>query len=470
MPMGSARTWAVEEDAGLMTPICRIGAGAGFAGDRVDPAVALAASGQVDSIALECLAERTLVAALNARRMHPDGGADPRLRRRLTPLIPVAADHGCRIISNLGAANPAAAARATAALAGELGRPGLRVAALLGDDVAHLVEQTAWDQPIEGRLLGAHAYLGSDGMAEALSAGADIVLAGRVADSALFAAPVLAASMRAASPAPTSGGAAWDADQPLLAGALTVGHLLECTGQLTGGNFEPPGGGGLDAAALAGLGYPLAHVMPDGSAELSLLEQAPGWLDSMTCTLQLLYEVHDPARYITPDAVLDFTGIRFEQIGRNRVRMTGARVAGRPETLKVIAFVERHGVIADVEIGFAGHGAMTRAQCAADVLRLRLQGWAEVDLTIDLVGVNSILGAASAPANAAPPELRVHVSARCEDAAMAQEIEDEVYALTLSGPAGGAGVRSERRPRIETVSGLVPRELVPWSLVWETSR
>ena len=458
-----------------MGPICRIGAGAGFAGDRVDPAVALAASGLVDSIALECLAERTLVAALNARSAHPDGGADPRLRRRLTPLIPVAADHGCRIISNLGAANPAAAARATAALAGELGRPGLRVAALLGDDVAHLVAQTAWDQPIEGRLLGAHAYLGSDGMADALAAGADIVLAGRVADSALFAAPVLAASLRAAvaaprSGSPASGGTAWDADLPLLAGALTVGHLLECTGQLTGGNFEPPGGGGLDAASLAGLGYPLAHVMPDGSAELSLLAQAPGWMDSMTCTLQLLYEVHDPARYITPDAVLDFTGIRFEQVGRNRVRMTGARVVGRPATLKVIAFVERRGVIADVEIGFAGHGAMTRAQCAADVLRLRLQGWAESDLSIDLVGVNSILGAASAPANAAPAELRVHVSARCEDAAMAQEIEDEVYALTLSGPAGGAGVRSERRARIETVSGLVPRELVPWSLVWEVSR
>ena len=444
-----------------MKPICRVGAGAGFAGDRVEQAVALAASGQVDAIGLECLAERTLVSALNARAAHPDGGADPRLRRRLTPLIPVAAERGCRIVSNLGAANPAAAARATAALARELGRKGLRVAALLGDDVAHLADQTAWDQPIEGRLLGAHAYLGSDGMAQALADGADIVLAGRVADSALFAAPVLAASAGARS--------AWDADLPLLAGALTVGHLLECTGQLTGGNFDPPGGGGLDAAALARLGYPFAHVMPDGSAELCLLEDAPGWLDRMTCTLQLLYEVNDPSRYITPDAVVDFTGIRFEQIGRNRVRMTGARAMERPPTLKVIAFVERRGVIADVEIGFAGHGAMTRAQCAADVLRLRLQGWAAADLTIDLVGVNSILGAGSAVANAAPAELRVHVSARCEDNAAAQEIEDEVYALTLSGPAGGAGVRSERRARIETVSGFLARELVPWSLVWETS-
>ncbi len=434
--------------------ICRIGAGAGFAGDRVDPAVALAASGQVDAIALECLAERTLVAALRARAAHPDGGADPRLRRRLGPLIPAAADHRCRIISNLGAANPAAAARATAALAGELGRSGLRVAAVLGDDVAHLADQTEWEQPIEGRLLGAHAYLGADGMAAALAEGADIVLAGRVADSALFAAPVFADH---------------DADDALRAGALAVGHLLECSGQLTGGNFEPPGGGGLDAAALAGLGFPLAHVMEDGSAELAVLEQAPGWLDPMTCTLQLLYEVHDPSRYITPDAVLDFTGIRFEAIGRNRVRMSGARVVGRPDRLKVIAFVERRGVIADVEIGYAGTFALDRARLAAETLRLRLRDWAEADLRIDMVGVDSILGPASAAVNAAPPEVRVHVSARCEDAEAAQVIEDEVYALTLSGPAGGAGIRSERRPRIETVSGLIPRALVPWSLAWEVA-
>jgi hypothetical protein len=301
-------------------------------------------------------------------------------------------------------------------------------------------------------LLGAHAYLGADGMAAALAQGANIVLAGRVADSALFAAPVFAAG---------------DTDDALRAGALTVGHLLECSGQLTGGNFEPPGGGGLDAAALAGLGFPLAQVMADGSAELAVLEGAPAWLDPMTCTLQLLYEVHDPSCYITPDGILDFTGIRFEAVGRNRVRMTGARVAGRPDRLKVIAFVERRGVIADVEIGYAGSFALDRARLAADTLRLRLRDWAEDDLAIDMVGVDSILGPASASVNAAPPELRVHVSARCEDAEAAQVIEDEVYALTLSGPAGGAGVRSERRPRIETVSGLIPRALVPWSLTWE---
>ena len=436
-----------------MRPLCSVGAGAGFAGDRIEPAVALAASGEVDAVVLECLAERTLVAALRARAASPEGGADPRLRRRLTPLIPAAAGR-CRIISNLGAANPAAAARAAARLASQLGRSGMRVAALLGDDVAALTDQVTWEAPIEGRLIGAHAYLGADGIAAALASGADMVLAGRVADSALFAAPALALGRPS---------------DVLQAGALAVGHLLECGGQLTGGNFEPPGGGGLDAAAMAALGYPLARIMADGAADIALLDGAPGRLDPMTCTLQLLYEVHDPSRYITPDGVLDLTGIRFEQTGYNRVRMTGAAVGPPPERLKVVAFVERRGVIADVEIGFAGSGALGLARRAADTLRLRLRDWADADLVIDLVGVDSILGRASAPLLARPPEVRVHVSARCEDAEAAQAVEDEVYALTLCGPAGGGGIRSERRPRIETISGLIPREMVPWTLAWETA-
>jgi hypothetical protein len=436
-----------------MRPLCTVGAGAGFAGDRIDPAVALAASGMVDVVGLECLAERTLVAALRARAASAEAGADPRLRRRLAPLLPFVA-RGCRVVSNLGAANPLAAARATARLAAEQGHAGLRIAALLGDDVAALADQVAWETPIAGRLIGAHAYLGADGLAAALAAGADIVLAGRVADSALFAAPALARGEMSAA---------------LRAGALAAGHLLECGGQLSGGNFAPPGGGGLDAAAMAALGYPLARLMPDGSAEIALLPGAPGRLDALTCTLQLLYEVHDPAHYITPDGVLDFTSVRFTPAGHNVVRMTGAAVAPPPDRLKVVAFVERRGVIADAEIGFAGTAALDLARRAAEVLRLRLRDWAEDDLRIDLVGVDSILGAASAPLRAPPPELRVHVSARCEDADAAQIVEDEVYSLTLCGPAGGAGIRSERRPRIETISGLIPRAAVPWTLAWETA-
>jgi hypothetical protein len=437
--------------------VYRIGSGAGFAGDRVDPAVALAASGQVDAVALECLAERTLVPGIKARHDNPNAGFDTRLRRRLTPLLPAAAKTNCKIISNLGSANPGAAGQAIADLAKTLGVSGLRIAAVEGDDVMALADQVKWMKPLTGRLLGAHAYLGCVPMAEALEAGADVVVTGRVADSALFAAPVRQYLNQ---------------DLNALAGALTVGHLLECGGQLTGGNYDPLGGpksgNPLSAAEFAAIGYPLAHVYADGSADITVLDGAPAIVDALTCTLQLLYEVHDPFRYITPDLVLDFSGIRFEQIGHNRIRMTGARTSGPPPSLKVAGFLELPGFIADCEIGFAGSGAFERAKKAAEILRRRLSDWSDDDVAIDLVGVNSVLRAGSLDAPP-PAELRVHVSARCKDAEMAQVIEDEIYTLTVSGPAGGCSVRSERRNRIEIVDGFIDPSLVKTNLRWSQS-
>jgi hypothetical protein len=341
--------------------ICSVGAGAGFAGDRIDPALALVRSGLIDTIALECLAERTLVPAIKARADNPQTGFDPRWRRRLSPLLPLAAQHQCRVVSNLGAANPRAAVQAISGLCIELGLQQHRVAALVGDDVMGLQTQIQWAKPWQGQLIGAHAYLGSDLMAQALHQGAHVLVTGRVADSALFAAPARMQLL----------------DQhDALAGALAVGHLLECGGQLTGGNFEPIGGANLppplSAELYARLGYPLAHVYADGSADITVVPGAPGIVDVLTCTLQLLYEVHDPAHYITPDLIVDFSQVRFEVTGPQSVRMSGARGKGVPPMLKVAGFVEQPGVLADVEIGFAGDGAMGRAHCAADVLRRRL--------------------------------------------------------------------------------------------------
>lgn len=453
-PMCVVPIWAFDTMASARDVVCRIGAGAGFSGDRVDPAVLLAASGKVDAVALECLAERTLLPALKARAENPKAGFDQRLRRRLSPLLPVAKANHCRIVSNLGAANPRSAGQAIAKLGAELGCGGLRVAAVHGDDVMHLREHIAWTRPVAGTLLGAHAYLGSSALADALEQGADVVVSGRVADSALFAAPAMRRLAQG---------------DGALAGAIAVGHLLECAGQLTGGNFDPVGGGLLSAADYANLGYPLAHIFRDGTAEIKLLDGAPGILTPETCTLQLLYEVHDPSRYATPDLVLDFTAIQFEQIGHNRVLMSGARSRGAPPTLKVAGFMELPGFIADAEIGYAGTGAMARAQRTAEALRLRLSDWRDDDIAIDLVGVNSILRAGSATSLTAPAELRVHVSARCADLEQAQIIEDEIYAMTLSGPAGGCSVRSERRARIEVLDGFIPVGLVRPVIEWSQS-
>ena len=429
-----------------------IGAGAGFAGDRIEPAVNMARSGIVDAIALECLAERTLIAALRSRQTSSETGYDPRLRRRLRPLL-AATGKRCRVLSNLGAANPAAAARVARALAQESGVSQLRIAAVIGDDVGNRVGEIDWmESAAGGEWIGAHAYLGIDPMVEALAGGADVVITGRVADSSLFAAaPVHAMTLDAAG----------------LAGALTLGHLLECSGQLSGGNLSEPHQPDLSVAEYVRLGYPVGELQRDGTAIIRLLDGEPGRLNAAGCTLQLLYEVHDPRAYITPDAVLDFSNIEFEQVGPNRVRMTGARAGPRPDRLKVIGFLARRGLVADIEIAYAGTGALHRARNAADILRMRLaDDLAPADVRIDLVGVDSVLGAASLPLLAEPPELRVHVSVRCDDAEIAQMVEDEVYTLTISGPAGGGSVRSERRPRIESITGFIARDRVPTHIEW----
>ncbi|GAC1305781.1 MAG: hypothetical protein NVSMB16_01420 [Acidimicrobiales bacterium] len=156
--------------------------------------------------------------------------------------------------------------------------------------------------------------------------------------------------------------------------------------------------------------------------------------------------------------ILDLSGIRFDQVGETRVRVSGARSCGRPSTLKAVGFMRRPGAVSDVEITYAGAGALDRGRLAADTLRLRLDHLGVTDALIDLVGVDSVLGSSSTIATAPPSEVRVHTSARCPSAELAQAVEDEVYALTLSGPAGGCSIRSERRPHLEVISGTVARE------------
>lgn len=436
-----------------MAKLGTIGAGAGFAGDRLGPAAALAASGLVRDVALECLAERTLVHGLRMRERGPDSGYDPRLRARFSGLLPFVCERRCRVIGNLGAANPLAAAEAVVGLADELGLRRPKVAAVLGDDVVGLVDRIEWQtDPGQGTLLGAHAYLGSDAIAAALQAGAEVVITGRVADSALFSGPLREVV-----------GDGSDS----LAGALVVGHLLECTCQLTGGNFTAPGGARLPPAELERIGYPLASVDEAGVAELSLLPGDPGRLDRLTCALQLFYEVHDPSHYITPDGAVDMTGIVFEELGDNRVRVSGARLGQRPDQLKVSGFFELPGQMVDAEIGYAGVDALERARDAAEVVRLALAEEAGIaNRRIDLVGVDSLLGAGSTPLRCPPPELRVHVSAHCQDEETARGVEDLVYWLTLGGPAQGGGIRVDRRASVATVDGRIDRDLVREEVAW----
>lgn len=431
-----------------------VGCGAGFAGDRPEPAVELARSGRVGTVVLECLAERTLVGGLLQRRRDPGTGYDPRLRGRLEPLLGAIADRDCRVVSNLGSANPLAAGEAVVGLAREMGLPRLRVAAVLGDDIAAEVGAIHWSGGAPdpaATLLGAHAYLGVGAIAEALADGADVVLTGRTSDSALFAAPAVAFL---------------DLDLAGLAGATTAGHLLECSGQLTGGNLTAGQGRALSPVELADLGYPLAEIRPDGTSEISVLPGKPARLDRLTVTLQLLYEVHDPRAYLTPDVTLDFTTLQVDEVGPNRVRVSGVGAAPAPETLKAVGFLRHPGLVADMEIAYAGEGAPERARRAGETLAHRLGRRGIADFALDHVGVDSVLGAGSRAAECPPAEVRLHVSARCASKEQAQAVEDELYALTLAGPAGGCCLRSERRPHVEVVAGTIERARVTPSVAW----
>jgi hypothetical protein len=432
----------------------RIGSGAGYSGDRIEPAIELAEKGDIQYLVFECLGERTVALAQQVRMKNPDSGYDPLLEERMRAVLPVCAAKRIKIVTNMGAANPEAAARRTAEIAKALGLSSLKVAAVVGDDVLDACK--AGDLPIMefdgtikqlgNRLLSANAYLGAEPMARALSAGADIVITGRASDPALFLAPMIHAF-------------GWAMDDWNLLGQGTVaGHLLECAGQITGGYFADPGY--KDVAGLARLGFPIGEVGEDGSLVVTKVAGSGGAVTAQTCKEQLLYEVHDPARYFQPDVVADFSQVRIEEVGPDRVRVSGGRGAKRTDTLKVsVGYVDSY--IGEGQISYAGPGALARGRLALEIVRerLKLTDVAASELRFELVGVDSLHGPeVSARANE-PYEVRVRVSGRTENLREAIRIGNEVETLYTNGPAAGGGAWKSARDVVAVASVLLPREL-----------
>jgi hypothetical protein len=431
----------------------RLGAGAGFAGDRIDPAVDLARRGGLDFLIFECLGERTVAAAHARRLSDPSTGYDPLLAARLRAVLPHTHRGGTRVVTNSGAANPEAAGELAARVAAELGVPS-RIAVVGGDDVLDIVRRVdpvVWetDAPLSAcpeELISANAYLGAAPVVEALEQGADVIVTGRLADPALFLGPLVH----------TYG---WDADDWELLGAGTaVGHLLECAGQLTGGYFADPGT--KPVPDLARLGFPFADVAADGTAELRKLADTGGRLDTRTCAEQLLYEVDDPTAYLTPDVVADFSEVTFTGTGENRVRVSGASGRPRPDQLKVsLGF--RGGWLGEGQISYAGPRDLDRARLAADVVRerlVRVHGVDESAIRVEYIGAGAAFrGLVVDPQ---PFEVRLRVSARVPEPDQAEVIGWEVESLYTNGPAAGGGVTRTTRETVVVRSCLLPRQLV----------
>ena len=436
-----------------MTTI-RIGCGAGFSGDRIEPAVELATKGSLDYLVFECLAERTIALAQLARAQDPSAGYDPWLAARMEAVLPVCAERGITIVTNMGAANPRAAAAVVTNIAKRLGAR-LRVATITGDDVLHvvkgstgLIEETGDPVATLGqRLVSANAYIGAEAIVRALQDGANVIVAGRVADPSLFVGPLA-----------YEFGWAMD-DWPQLGRGTLVGHLLECAGQVTGGYFADPGY--KDVEDLDRLGFPLAEVPENGPIVVTKVPGTGGRVTPATCKEQLLYEIHDPSSYFTPDTVADFSRVRVMDAGCDRVLVDGASGRPRPDRLKV-SLGYRDGHIGEGQISYAGPGAEARAVLAASIVKARLTtaGVAEADLRCDLIGLSAIHGTRLSARPCDPYEVRLRVTARTTSREMAQRVGNEIESLYTNGPAGGAGTVKAIREGLAVATTFVPRASV----------
>jgi hypothetical protein len=282
---------------------------------------------------------------------------------------------------------------------------------------------------------------------EALAQGADVIITGRVADPALFLAPLI-----------HEFGWAMDDWHRLGQGTL-AGHLLECAGQVSGGYFADPGY--KDVAGLARLGFPIGEVAEDGSVVITKVAGSGGQVTPATCKEQLLYEIHDPASYLTPDVVADFSAATVQEIGPDRVLVQGATGRARPDTLKVsIGYIDSY--IGEGQISYAGPGALARGRLAQAIVaeRLQLSAVAFDEIRYDLLGVDAIHGAALSAQSSEPYEVRLRVSARSGSMREAIRIGNEVETLYTCGPAAGGGVTKTAKEVVAVQSCLLPREQV----------
>lgn len=433
--------------AGALT----IGAGSAYANDRLEPAAAMADSGRVSYMGFDCLAERTMALAQLRRRSNPAAGQDERIGA-LVPLLAAYLRAGHKVVGNFGAANPDAACADFAAHLHAVGLSGVKVGVIRGDDVRDLVRDLDCDLPEFGTtvralgdtLVSANAYIGAEPVVEALEGGAQIVLGGRLADPSLFVGPICH----------ELGWALDDWDR--VAHATLVGHLLECGVHSTGGNFEDPPFRVVPDPH--NLGFPLAEV-EDGCVVVSKLDGTGGAVDERTMKTQLYYEIHDPASYLTPDVTADFSTVAIEDLGGDRVRLSGARGRERPTHLKVLVGIDQ-GWKATGEMSYGGPGCVDRARRAEEIVRRRLDGLLDRidDLRFDLQGVDSLFG--DRLRGGPPSEVRLRMALRTRDLDIARTAVHEMELLYF-GPAGGGGAVGSIVPALGVTPAYVPRGEIP---------
>jgi len=439
----------------------RIGSGAGYAGDRLEPAIELMKKGNLDYISFECLAERTIAIAQQQKQLNPEKGYNGLLEHRMEKVLPLAHKNKIKVITNMGAANPQSAVNVICKMAKEMGLKGLKVASVFGDDVFDKLDKyknvTVWENgkplsELDGEVISANVYMGIDGIVKALENGADIIVTGRVSDPALFLAPLVYEL-------------GWDINNYDLMGKGTlIGHLLECGGQVTGGYYAEPGK--KDVERPWDLGFPIIEVSENGDFIVTKVDGSGGLVTKDTCTEQMVYEIHNPKEYFTPDCVADFSNVTFENVGKDVVSVKGATGREKTDTLKV-SLGYKDCFIGEGELSYGGPNCYERAKLAAEIVekRLALTNVKYDELKIDIIGINGIYKNNDRKYNT-PEEVRLRVAARTKAKYDAVQIGNEVETLYTNGPAGGGGATKSVSEIVSVASILIPRNDVEAEVIY----
>lgn len=441
----------------------RIGCGSANDTDRPERAAAVLERGNVSYICFDNLAERTLAFAQQRKAADPRQGHNQLLRDRMRVLLKPAVEGGVKMLGNMGAANPERAGEVVLEEAALQGVEQIKVATIIGDDVLELVRSGEvkldfWEtggglDSLPGEIVSANVYLGAQPFLQALGEDADVIISGRCSDLS----PYVAVLNHEFGWAPDN----WDLQG---AGGL-VGHLLECGLYVTGGAYVDPAYGKL-ADGLDDLSLPIAEVREDGSGILTKVAGTGGLVTTDTTKEQILHEIHDPTKYMSPDVVIDVSQVQVRQVAKDEVEFWGAR--GRPATptYKVLVGVAE-GWIAEGEVSFVGPAAVEKAEIAAETLNKRLArlGVEFVDYRKDLIGVNSIHGPLS-HRNGDPYEVRLRIAGRTASREEAQLMADEAQDFWF-GPMGGGGVRTSMRQVLAMYSALIPKDRVPVHVVYQ---
>lgn len=432
----------------------RIGSGAGYGGDRIEPAIDLIKRGNLDYIIFECLAERTISLAQKAKQKDPNKGYNDLFEYRFDKILDVLKENKVKVITNMGAANPQSAAKRCQEMALDKGLTHLKIAYVEGDDIGKCLKDYMNYQVLEtgkplssikGEIISANGYIGCAGIVEALKNGADIVITGRVSDPSLTLGPLVYEF-------------GWSMDDYEKLGKGTwIGHLLECAGQVTGGYFADPGY--KDVPELWNLGFPIIEVDETGDGIVTKLNKTGGLVTTQTVKEQTLYEIQDPHNYFTPDVIADFSQVKVEQIKKDVVRIFGA--SGKKPNGYYKTSVGYHDCyIGEGQISYGGHNALNKAKLAQEILekRFEITGLEFEEIRFDYIGLNSLYmdTISKNMGDYIPNEIRLRVAARMKDLKNAEMIGNEVEALYTNGPYGGGGAVKNIKDIISIASIFVP--------------